>query len=104
MKRQATDSRRLKKDSVTVATMHSSKGLEYRAVFIPDASEGVTPHKKAVLASDIEEERRLFYVAMTRAKEYLYLLYAKERYNKVMTRSRFLEELVKMEEPETQGN
>jgi DNA helicase-2/ATP-dependent DNA helicase PcrA len=104
LKRQAIDNRSLLRDSVTVATMHSSKGLEYRAVFIMDASEGVTPHKKAVLTSDIEEERRLFYVAMTRAKEYLYLLNAKERYNKVMTRSRFLEELMKAEEAEAPGN
>lgn len=100
LKRQASDSRSVKRDSVTVATMHSSKGLEYRAVFIMDASEGITPHKKAVLASDIEEERRLFYVAMTRAKEYLYLLHAKERYNKIMARSRFLEELKNPEQPE----
>ncbi len=99
LKRQASDSRSLLRDSVTVATMHSSKGLEYRAVFIMDTSEGIIPHKKAVLASDIEEERRLFYVAMTRAKEYLYLFNSKERYNKIMTRSRFLDELIMSEEP-----
>lgn len=82
-----------RKDCVTVATMHSSKGLEYSAVFIIDANEGIAPHKKALLSSDVEEERRLFYVAMTRAKESLYIYSVKERYNKHMQPSRFLEEL-----------
>lgn len=93
LKRQAMEIKYLKSDSVTIATMHSSKGLEYKAVFIVDASEGITPHKKAVLTEDIEEERRLFYVAMTRAKEYLYILSAKQRYNKIMQRSRFVDEI-----------
>ena len=52
------------------------------------------PYNKAVLDEQIEEERRLFYVAMTRAKEKLYLLYPKQRYNKDTTRSRFIEELL----------
>ncbi len=80
-------------DHVMVATMHSSKGLEFHTVFIADANEGIIPHKKAALPEDIEEERRLFYVAMTRARETLYILSAKERYNKVAQASRFLEEL-----------
>lgn len=80
-------------DSITIATMHSSKGLEFPVVFIVDANEGITPHKKAVLDMDIEEERRLFYVAITRAKDYLYILSARERYNKTMDPSRFIEEL-----------
>ena len=58
-----------------------------------DANEGITPHKKAVLPEDVEEERRLFYVAVTRAREVLYILSAKERYNKVSNRSRFVDEL-----------
>ena len=57
-----------------MTTMHSSKGLEYDTVFIIDANEGITPHKKAVFDVDIEEERRMFYVAMTRAKKKLYIL------------------------------
>jgi DNA helicase-2/ATP-dependent DNA helicase PcrA len=93
MKRLAASQKEHNRDSVTVATMHSSKGLEFDAVFITDANEGITPHKKAVLGPDIEEERRLFYVAMTRAKEYLYIYSAKERYNKVLQQSRFIEEL-----------
>jgi DNA helicase-2/ATP-dependent DNA helicase PcrA len=80
-------------DSVTIATIHSSKGLEFPVVFVVDANEGITPHKKAVLDIDIEEERRLFYVAITRAKDYLYILSARERYNKTMDPSRFVEEL-----------
>jgi DNA helicase-2/ATP-dependent DNA helicase PcrA len=94
LKRQAEISRNYKTDSVTIATMHSTKGLEFNTVFIVDASEGITPHKKAVLAPDIEEERRLFYVAMTRAKETLYIFSAKERYNKIMQESRFIREIL----------
>ena len=64
LKRQAS-MRQADADAVTLATMHSAKGLEFKAVYILDANEGVTPHGKAVLEDDIEEERRLFYVAMT---------------------------------------
>jgi hypothetical protein len=60
---------RNKGDSVTLTTMHSAKGLEYDTVFIIDANEEITPHKKAITAEEIEEERRMFYVAMTRAKK-----------------------------------
>lgn len=81
------------KDGITISTMHSAKGLEYKVVIIADANEGITPHKKAHLASDLEEERRLFYVAMTRAKDELYIFSARERYNKVFQRSRFLDEI-----------
>lgn len=85
-------------DSVMLATMHGAKGLEFTAVFIIDANEGITPHKKAVQPSDIEEERRLFYVAMTRAREYLYISSSNERYNKHMKRSRFIPEILKVDE------
>lgn len=77
-------------ECVTLTTMHSSKGLEYDTVFIVDMNEGVSPHKKAVIDSDIEEERRMFYVAMTRAKKELYIYYANEKYNKKLEPSRFL--------------
>lgn len=93
LKRQAAESKERGKDSVTLSTMHSSKGLEFRVVFIVDANEGITPHKKATLPADLEEERRLFYVAMTRAKEQLYIFSARERYNKVVQWSRFIDEL-----------
>lgn len=94
LRKQAIEDQLHKRDSLTIATMHSSKGLEYKAVFIIDANEGIIPHKKAALPADIEEERRLFYVAMTRAKDYLFIYSAKERYNKVTLRSRFISELI----------
>ena len=73
-------------------TMHSSKGLEFRIVYLLDANEGVTPHHKAFLDTDMEEERRMFYVAMTRAKERLHVYYVKERYHKQQEVSRFVRE------------
>ncbi|MCI8599161.1 MAG: ATP-dependent helicase [Lachnospiraceae bacterium] len=82
------------KNSITLSTMHSSKGLEYRIVFLIEANEKITPHKRAFLEEDIEEERRLFYVAMTRAKELLYIFSVKKLYNKRAERSRFVEELL----------
>ena len=80
-------------DLVTFSTMHSAKGLEYDIVYIIDACEGITPHNKSVLDADIEEERRMFYVAMTRAKKVLNICFPKERFNKKQTPSRFIEEL-----------
>ena len=79
-------------DAVTLSTMHSAKGLEYRVVFVIDANEGIVPHHKAALAADIEEERRLFYVAMTRARERLHLCAVRERYHKKQEISRFVQE------------
>ena len=74
--------------------MHASKGLEFENVIIPDANEDITPHKKAILEADIEEERRMFYVAMTRAKEKLYIFSCNDRFNKIHTKSRFVEEIL----------
>jgi DNA helicase-2/ATP-dependent DNA helicase PcrA len=96
IKRIAESNKDNMKDSITVSTMHSSKGLEYKVVIIADANEGITPHKKAQLAPDLEEERRLFYVAMTRAKDELYIFSAKERYNKNFQKSRFIDELTEV--------
>ena len=79
-------------DGVIICTMHSSKGLEFPIVFIPEANEGITPYQKAVLKEEIEEERRLFYVAMTRAKELLYIFSIKERFHKPLEISRFVVE------------
>ena len=84
----------LRGNSPTVVALNGSKGLEYKIVMVMDVCEGIIPYNKAVLDEQIEEERRLFYVAMTRAKEKLYLLYPKQRYNKDTTRSRFIEELL----------
>lgn len=81
-------------DAVMFMTMHGAKGLEFECVFIPDANEGVTPHSKSVLSADMEEERRMFYVAMTRAKNHLHICCLKERFNKEADASRFVEELL----------
>jgi len=86
----AQNKKEQKEDAIEIATLHGSKGLEYDVVFIPDVNEEVIPHKKAGLEGDIEEERRLFYVGMTRAKHELNLYYVKERYNKKQEMSRFL--------------
>lgn len=92
--KQQVENKKYNKDGVVMATMHSSKGLEYEVVFIIDANEGITPHRKAVLEEDMEEERRLFYVAMTRAKKYLHIYSVKDRYNKELVNSRFIGEFL----------
>ncbi len=79
-------------EGVALMTMHSSKGLEFKVVYIIDANEGITPHRKAMLDVDMEEERRMFYVAMTRAKDRLHVYYVKERYGRRQEPSRFIGE------------
>lgn len=82
------------KDRIVIRTMHSSKGLEYPIVLLPDVNEGVMPHSRATGEADVEEERRLFYVAMTRAKERLHLFYVRERYGQKAHCSRYVDELL----------
>lgn len=91
--RKQMEAGRQQKSGVTLTTMHSSKGLEYEVVFVMDINEGVMPHKKAVKEADLEEERRLFYVAVTRAKTYLFLYSVKELYQKDAQISRYIGEL-----------
>lgn len=81
-------------DSVTLTTMHSAKGLEYAYVFIMDAAERMTPHRKSVDNDNIEEERRLFYVAVTRAKYGLYIYVPQKIFGKNMNVSRFVQEML----------
>lgn len=76
-----------------MVTMHASKGLEWKVVLLPDVNEGVIPHKMAVTDSELEEERRMFYVAMTRAKEYLFIFYVQEKEAGNLLPSRFLDEI-----------
>lgn len=82
---------------VTVATVHAVKGLEFDCVFIVAAEEGIFPTQRAIISGDIEEERRLMYVAITRAKRKLFVLNAKSRYRfgKVdyLPKSRFISEM-----------
>ena len=93
LEKQMEAGRQQQKSGVTLTTMHSSKGLEYEVVFVMDINEGTTPHKKAVKDADLEEERRLFYVAVTRAKTYLFLYSLKELYQKDAQISRYIGEL-----------
>lgn len=79
-------------DSVALTTLHSAKGLEYENVYLIDVNEGLMPYKKAVLEQDIEEERRMFYVGMTRAKKNLHLFSVKQLNQKDADISRFIAE------------
>lgn len=91
LKEQATKQASEKK-GITISTLHSIKGLEFDAVFLMDVNEGSLPYHKAVTESSIEEERRLFYVGITRARKFLWILYAKNRHEKELEVSRFLTE------------
>jgi len=78
---------------VTLSTMHSAKGMEYETVYIAGAVEGVIPHDKSRAEQDLEEERRLFYVAVTRAKTNLIFSVTKTRYDLDVKPTRFLDKL-----------
>src|SRR5947207_5756739 len=91
------DSIRGEESLVTLMTLHNAKGLEFRAVYLIGMEEGIFPHARSIEEQGIEEERRLCYVGMTRAKELLTLTHASSRslwgsrgYN---LPSRFLDEL-----------
>ena len=78
---------------VRLMTIHASKGLEFKQVFLIAANEGRIPYQKAKTDKEIEEERRLFYVAMTRAKNRLVISYVKEKNGREQSPSRFVGEL-----------
>ena len=86
-------------DRVNVMTFHSAKGLEFEACFLVALEDHIIPHEKSLLENRLEEERRLMYVAITRAKKYLTLSMAKQRkrYGKeeISSPSRFLFEIPK---------
>ena len=73
--------------------MHGAKGLEYDHVLLPDLNERIVPHKRAYLPEAIEEERRVLYVAMTRARNSLFMSAVNKEGNEKKEISRFLKEL-----------
>ncbi len=85
------------KDSVKLMTVHSAKGLEFHTVFIVGMEEDLFPSKRSNSPKEIEEERRLFYVAITRAEKYCFISYAKSRYRfgnvEFAVPSRFIHEI-----------
>ena len=81
-----------KKNAVNIMTAHASKGLEYKCVFVIGLQEGLFPHHKNMSGIAVEEERRLMYVAMTRAKERLYMCCLGTEHGK--RRSRFIGEVM----------
>ncbi len=90
--RKASELRNENPDAVMLATLHGSKGLEFPQVFLIDANEGLMPYKKAVLDADVEEERRMFYVGMTRAIDRLYIFTTRQINGKDAAPSRFVAE------------
>jgi DNA helicase-2/ATP-dependent DNA helicase PcrA len=82
---------------ITLMTLHNAKGLEYPVVLIAGCEDGVFPHSRAIEEGGLEEERRLFYVGITRAMQRLYLTYARRRAafgaQTYGLRSRFLDEI-----------
>ena len=75
-------------------TYHSAKGLEFDEVFLPDCIEGIIPDGRAKKPEEIEEERRSFYVALTRARKGIHIYVTKTRYSKKVFPSRFIPELL----------
>ena len=83
-----------RENKVQLMTIHSAKGLEFEDVFVIHANEGGIPHQKAEKKEEIEEERRLFYVALTRAKNNLCISYITQKNGNSIKPSRFVEELL----------
>lgn len=82
-----------KQDAVQLMTIHKSKGLEFETVFVGGFAEGLLPHKKSIEDGDVREETRLCYVAITRAKQNLYLLSSEIYGTKGLERSRYFDAL-----------
>lgn len=84
----------LERNGVRLMTLHAAKGLEFDTVFIIQTNEGRIPYQKSLREDNEEEERRLFYVGMTRAKELLQITYVKQKNGKAKDPSRFIDELL----------
>lgn len=94
----ADEKAKKEKEAITLMTLHAAKGLEFRAVFLVGLEEGLFPHSRSMTDNEeMEEERRLMYVGITRAKERLYMSYAKKRVvwgaSGPQMRSRFIDEI-----------
>lgn len=84
--------KRSKEKGVNIMTFHGSKGLEFETVYLPDCNQGIIPHKKSTDKMQIEEERRMFYVALTRAKKELIICFLNGEKDKHKIPSEFLKE------------
>jgi len=83
------------RDAVQLLTIHGAKGLEWPIVYVAGLEEGTLPHERSLVeAGGVEEERRLCYVALTRAGEQLYLSHAKKRQRNQRNPSRFLDDIL----------
>lgn len=91
------------RDGVRLMTIHASKGLEFQKVFLPECNEGKIPSEQSKTQAQIEEERRMFYVAMTRAKNGLFLFFHKEKTGKGAP-SRFLNPLLSQSSSSTSSS
>ncbi|MGH7196824.1 MAG: ATP-dependent helicase [Candidatus Saccharimonadales bacterium] len=80
-------------DAVTLSTIHAAKGLEFTHVFLIAAEQGIIPHLQSSRPTSLEEERRLFYVAVTRAREQLDITYTQTRARKPASPSQFITEI-----------
>lgn len=88
-----TQKKNIEKSGVCLSTYHQAKGLEWDTVFLADCLQGLTPHKNAKTDAELEEERRMFYVAFTRAKNAVYA-YVSDRYGRgSAVESMYLDEL-----------
>ncbi|WP_026512934.1 ATP-dependent helicase [Butyrivibrio sp. LB2008] len=92
------------KDIVNILTLHGSKGLEYKYVWIPDLNEGIIPSRSAIYEPEKEEERRMLYVGMTRAKEALIMSYICGTKENAMLPSRFLRPIRSLWEKTTKND
>ena len=93
--RRALEKRKIEEEkAVRFMTYHSAKGLEFDEVFLPDCIEGVIPDGRAKKQGELEEERRSFYVALTRARKGIHIYVTKTRYSKKTIPSRFIPELL----------
>lgn len=84
----------IKTEGVNIITMHGSKGLEFKVVFILNVNQGIVPTSRAIRGQDFEEERRVFYVAMTRAEKYLHIFLIGENLGFPVEPSMFLNEII----------